>query len=176
MQIVQCHLQNKRLPFPYMQVNLGTYILRTHIFSNLSQQQNNDCVLLGWNHRGVYILSRNKTLKTKIKRKLSPGAHHRLRMDYHRFNTKNKDYLSEIETFLIVFQISEYNSLRTLNILRCGQIEISSTQKNFTWFIQSSNSSIHEQKTSQKPQIVGLMILLKNSFYYHVQSVPFENF
>ena len=34
--------------------------------------------------------------------------------------TKNKDFLSEIETFLIVFQISEYNSMRTLNILWCG--------------------------------------------------------
>ena len=45
-------------------------------------------IFSGWNHRGVYILSRNKTLKTKIKRKLSPGAHHRLRMDYHRFEQK----------------------------------------------------------------------------------------
>merc|ERR1711973_212595 len=38
----------------------------------------------GWNHRGVYILSRDKVLSTKIKRKLSPAAHRRMRMDYHR--------------------------------------------------------------------------------------------
>lgn len=38
----------------------------------------------GWNHRGVYILSRKKVLETKIRRKLSPAAHRRMRMDYHR--------------------------------------------------------------------------------------------
>jgi len=38
----------------------------------------------GWNHRGVYILARDKIFKSKIKRKLSTDAHRRMRMDYHR--------------------------------------------------------------------------------------------
>lgn len=38
----------------------------------------------GWNHRGVYILSRHSKLQTKVKRKLSTAAHRRMRMDYHR--------------------------------------------------------------------------------------------
>lgn len=43
------------------------------------------CVtFLGWNHRGVYILSRSNKLENKIKRRLSPAAHRRMRMDYHR--------------------------------------------------------------------------------------------
>lgn len=46
------------------------------------------CSYLGWNHRGVYILSRQPTLETKIKRKLSPAAHRRMRIDYRRFNMK----------------------------------------------------------------------------------------
>ena len=46
--------------------------------------QNQSIIFLGWNHRGVYILSRDKLLTTKIKRKLSPAAHRRMRMDYHR--------------------------------------------------------------------------------------------
>ena len=44
----------------------------------------------GWNHRGVYILSREKILKTKVKRKLSPTAHRRMRMDYHRYEKITK--------------------------------------------------------------------------------------
>jgi len=38
----------------------------------------------GWNHRGVYVLSRSEKLQKPIKRKLSTKAHRRMRMDYHR--------------------------------------------------------------------------------------------
>ena len=38
----------------------------------------------GWNHRGVFLLSRQPELKTKVRRKLSPEAHRRMRMDYRR--------------------------------------------------------------------------------------------
>ena len=43
-------------------------------------------LILGWNHRGVYILSRSEKLQKPIKRKLSTAAHRRMRMDYHRYN------------------------------------------------------------------------------------------
>ena len=39
----------------------------------------------GWNHRGVYVLSRSEKLQKPVKRKLSTKAHRRMRMDYHRF-------------------------------------------------------------------------------------------
>jgi len=46
----------------------------------------------GWNHRGVYILSRKPELKTKIKRKLSDRAHRRMRMNFDRkVNTTSCD-------------------------------------------------------------------------------------
>ncbi len=38
----------------------------------------------GWNHRGVFILSRRAEMRTKIRRRLSPQAHRRMRIDYHR--------------------------------------------------------------------------------------------
>lgn len=38
----------------------------------------------GWNHRGVFVLSRNPTLKTKVKRKLSVEARRRMRIDFSR--------------------------------------------------------------------------------------------
>ena len=44
------------------------------------------CLFLGWNHRGVYVLSRTEKLENKVKRKLSTRAHRRMRMDYHRQN------------------------------------------------------------------------------------------
>jgi len=46
----------------------------------------------GWNHRGVYILSRQTELKEKIKRKLSREAHRRMRMNFdRRVNTTSCD-------------------------------------------------------------------------------------
>lgn len=46
----------------------------------------------GWNHRGVYILSRKPELKSKIKRKLSDRAHRRMRMNFDRkVNTTSCD-------------------------------------------------------------------------------------
>jgi len=38
----------------------------------------------GWNHRGVYVLSRTPELEGKIKRKLSDSARRRMRMVYDR--------------------------------------------------------------------------------------------
>jgi hypothetical protein len=38
----------------------------------------------GWNHRGVYIYSREPVLKTKVRRKLSDRAHRRMRMEFDR--------------------------------------------------------------------------------------------
>merc|ERR1712179_13108 len=43
-----------------------------------------ECKCPGWNHRGVYVLAREKELKGKIKRKLSDKAHRRMRMVYDR--------------------------------------------------------------------------------------------
>ena len=54
--------------------------------------------LLGWNHRGVYILARDKIFKSKIKRKLSTDAHRRMRMDYHR--QEKKYFLISHNSFL----------------------------------------------------------------------------
>jgi len=56
----------------------------------------------GWNHRGVYVLSREKELQGKIKRKLSDRAHRRMRMVYDRkVNTTScepDDYLKLART------------------------------------------------------------------------------
>ena len=57
-------------------------------FLNWRSFQNYWVTFSGWNHRGVYILSRKKVLETKIRRKLSPAAHRRMRMDYHRWVQK----------------------------------------------------------------------------------------
>jgi len=38
----------------------------------------------GWNHRGVYILSRQPELQSKVKRQLSDRAHRRMKMVYDR--------------------------------------------------------------------------------------------
>ncbi|XP_023344759.1 uncharacterized protein LOC111713991 [Eurytemora carolleeae] len=38
----------------------------------------------GWNHRGVYVLSRTPELKNKVRRQLSNKAHKRMRMNYDR--------------------------------------------------------------------------------------------
>jgi len=38
----------------------------------------------GWNHRGVYVLSRTPTLQVKVKRRLSDKARKRMRMEYDR--------------------------------------------------------------------------------------------
>jgi len=46
----------------------------------------------GWNHRGVYVLSRDPVPKGKIKRKLSDRAHRRMRMYFDRkVNTTSCD-------------------------------------------------------------------------------------
>jgi len=46
----------------------------------------------GWNHRGVYVLSREPELQGKVKRKLSTKAHKRMRMVYDRkVNTTSCD-------------------------------------------------------------------------------------
>lgn len=46
----------------------------------------------GWNHRGVYVLSRHTKLQEKIKRKLSDKAHRRMRMNFdRRVNTTSCD-------------------------------------------------------------------------------------
>ena len=59
-----------------------------YIFYSLAKPkrctQFSSCSFLGWNHRGVYVLSRTEKLENKVKRKLSTRAHRRMRMDYHR--------------------------------------------------------------------------------------------
>ena len=61
------------------------FVWRTKsLFYSRKIRLSNTYILSGWNHRGVYILSRKKVLETKIRRKLSPAAHRRMRMDYHR--------------------------------------------------------------------------------------------
>jgi len=46
----------------------------------------------GWNHRGVYVLSRHTKLQEKVKRVLSDRAHRRMRMNFdRRVNTTSCD-------------------------------------------------------------------------------------
>merc|ERR1739838_1269383 len=88
----------------------------------------------GWNHRGVYLLSREQVFKGKIKRKLSDKAHRRMRMVFDRkVNTTTcepDDYLSfarerwhphkKINKALIRAPVSPYISRkhrRNLNVL-----------------------------------------------------------
>lgn len=75
----------------------------TPFFHWLLVSMTNDCLhIAGWNHRGVYILSRDKVLSTKIKRKLSPAAHRRMRMDYHRYNILEMkfNYFTKRQSFM----------------------------------------------------------------------------
>jgi len=60
----------------------------------------------GWNHRGVYILSRKKVLETKIRRKLSPAAHRRMRMDYHRWG-KGEGF-ENVHCFWVIHQLGTF--------------------------------------------------------------------
>ena len=71
-------------------------------------------ILQGWNHRGVYILSRDKILATKVKRKLSPGAHRRMRMDYHRLAKQKGSNFTKL-TFHAIF----FMKIRTVNTTVC---------------------------------------------------------
>ena len=71
-------------------LNKQTPIQKMYLKSQLN------CILLtkGWNHRGVYVLSRSEKLQKPVKRKLSTKAHRRMRMDYHRFEIKNENLQS----------------------------------------------------------------------------------